>query len=92
VDALPISQRSPTVVPMTRQRCPNVLRRAILVGSWGVPTTTEFSSTADPVLIASSLPLERRTAPSASSTRSPSRADPMSTADPATRVVLGSRS
>ena len=52
MDALPISQRSPTVAPMTRQRCPNVLRRPILVGSWGVPTTTEFSSTADPVLIA----------------------------------------
>ena len=49
IEALPISHRSPTVAPITRQRCPNVVRRPIAVGIAPVPTTTEFSSTADPV-------------------------------------------
>ena len=46
---LPISQRSPTVAPITRQRCPNTVRRPTTVGIAAVPTTTEFSSTAVPV-------------------------------------------
>ena len=51
IEALPISQRSPTVAPMTRHRCPKVLRRPTVVGIMAVPTTTEFSSTAEPAPI-----------------------------------------
>ena len=50
-EALPISHRSPTVAPITMQRWPKVVRRPIVVGIVRVPTTTEFSSTADPVPI-----------------------------------------
>ena len=32
------------VAPITRQRCPNVLRRPTMVGMSAAPTTTEFDS------------------------------------------------
>ena len=51
IEAFPISHRSPTVAPTTMQRWPNVVRRPIVVGISLLPTTTEFSSTADPVPI-----------------------------------------
>src|SRR6266849_1824644 len=51
-----------------------------------LPTTTEFSSTADPVPTSTPAPWERMTAPSASSDPSPRRAVPDTTAERATRT------
>src|SRR5947208_10630057 len=85
MEALPISQRSPTVAPMTRQRCPKVVRRPIAVGIVGVPMTTQFSITAEPVPIDTPRPDARTTAPSDSSARRPKLGRPMTTADDAIR-------
>ena len=81
--AFPISQRSPTVAPMTRQRCPNTHAPPDVVGIVGLPMTTEFSSTADPVPTSTPAPWERTTAPWASNDPSPRRGVPRTTAEPA---------
>ncbi len=81
IEAFPISQRSPTVAPITLQRCPNVVRRPMTVGISEVPMTTEFSITADPVPTSTPVPEERTTAPWASSDPSPRRAVPSTTAE-----------
>src|SRR5262245_4647631 len=92
IDALPISHRSPTVAPTTRQRCPNVVRRPTTAGMAGVPIITEFSISAEPVPTPTADPRERMTAPSDSSIPSPSRAVPITTADDASSGACGSTS
>ena len=83
IEALPISQRSPTVAPTTRQRCPNVVRRPTDVAMPRVPMTTEFSITAEPVPTLTPDARDRMTAPSDSNTPSPRRAVPITTAEDA---------
>ena len=58
----------------------------MVVGIVALPTTTEFSSTADPVPTSTPAPCERITAPSASSDPSPRRAVPSTTAE---RAICG---
>ena len=88
IDALPISQRSPTLAPTTRHRWPNTVRRPIVVRHVGVPITTEFSSTAEPVPISTPAPDERITAPCASSEPHPRAAVPTTTADAAICITV----
>ena len=92
VDPLPTSHRSPTVVPMSVHRWPKTVRWPIVVVRPGRPTTTEFSSTADPVPTSTPRSCERTTAPSASSDPSPRRAVPTTTEDRAVRGAPASDS
>jgi hypothetical protein len=62
------------------------------VGMAGVPTTTQFSITADPVPIDTPSPEARTTAPSDSRERSPMLGRPMTTADDAIRGATSPRS
>ena len=81
MEALPISQRSPTVAPTTRQRCPKTVRRPIVVGIAAVPMTTQFSITAEPVPMATAPSSARTTAPSERKDRAPREGWPITTAD-----------
>ena len=80
-DALPTSQRSPTSSADDDATVTNTVRRPMLVGIVVAPTTTEFSSTAEPVPTSTPAPKEQTIAAWASSDPSPRLAAPMTTAE-----------
>jgi hypothetical protein len=69
--------------PITWQRCPNTVRWPIAAGWSLVPTTLEFSSTAEWLSIDTVASWERTTVPWARTTPAPIQAGPSSTAESA---------
>src|SRR3954452_4743984 len=80
---LPISQRSPTVAPMTCARWPKTVRWPIRTRCSRVPTTTPFSRTAEWLPIDTDSSCERTTVPWAMIAPAPTWTRPNSLAEPA---------